>query len=164
MSASRSRSAGAKQFQAFSRASIRTNRYSVRFSRSISAVNASATLPSPLLALYRLKARFAEVQSEREYLPRKRCVCPAPPASSGSAIRRLNGAGSLRRSGSIRNSCSAGPRSRITAAQNPEYGFNCGRTSRSTTAAGNGIFGCRDEAPKIVIQTRERRQRPKSGK
>jgi hypothetical protein len=26
-----------------------------------------------------------------------------------------------------------------------------GPTSRSTTAAGNGIFGCRDEAPKIVI-------------
>src|ERR1700682_5467948 len=35
---------------------------------------------------------------------------------------------------------------------------------RSTTTARNGIFGCRDEAPKIVIQTRERRQRPKSGK
>ena len=60
----------------FSRASIRTNRYSVRFSRSISAVNASGTLPSPLLALYRLKARFAEVQSEREYLPRKRLRLP----------------------------------------------------------------------------------------
>jgi hypothetical protein len=29
-------------------------------------------------------------------------------------------------------------------------------------AAGNGIFGCRDEAPNFVIQTRERRQRPKS--
>jgi hypothetical protein len=33
----------------------------------------------------------------------------------------------------------------------------------STTAAGNGNFGCRDEAPKIVIQTRGRPQRPKSG-
>jgi hypothetical protein len=62
MSASRSRSAGAKQFQAFE--------------HDISAVNASATLPSPLLALYRLKARFAEVQSEREYLPRKRLRLP----------------------------------------------------------------------------------------
>jgi hypothetical protein len=32
-------------------------------------------------------------------------------------------------------------------------------SSRETTAAGNGIFGCRDEAPKIVIQTHERLQR-----
>src|SRR5258706_11426645 len=28
-----------------------------------------------------------------------------------------------------RNSCTAGPRSRITAAENPEYGFNSARTS-----------------------------------
>src|SRR5258706_6756715 len=37
-------------------------------------------------------------------------------------------------------------------------------TRAQSPAAGNGIFGCRDEAPKIVIQTRERPQRPKSGK
>src|SRR5258707_14950091 len=43
-------------------------------------------------------------------------VLPAS-ASSGSAIRRLSGAGSLRRSGSIRSNCSAGPRSRISAVQ-----------------------------------------------
>ena len=39
------------------------------------------------------------------------------PLTSGSAIRRLSGAGSLRRSGSIRSNCSAGPRSRISAVQ-----------------------------------------------
>ena len=55
-------------------------------------------------------------------------------------------------------------RSRIAAAQNPEYGFNCARTSRSATAAGNGIFGCRDRAPKITTKLRQRSQRPKSGK
>ena len=31
-------------------------------------------------------------------------------------------------------------------------------------AAGNGIFGCGDRAPKTVGKTRERPQRPKSGK
>src|SRR5260370_35745985 len=55
--------------------------------------------------------------------------------SSGSAIRRLNGVGSLRRSDSIRNSYSAG--SKIP---------NCG--SAKPPAAGNGIFGCRERAPK----------------
>src|SRR5260221_6471095 len=52
-------------------------------------------------------------------------------------------------------------RSRIAAAQ---YGFNCARTSRSATAAGNGIFGCRDRAPKIATKKRQRGQRPKSRK
>src|SRR6266404_337298 len=56
-------------------------------------------------------------------------TCPAASASSGSAIRRPNGFGSLTRSDSIRNSISPGPRSRITAAPNPEYGFNRVRTS-----------------------------------
>src|SRR6266481_5793250 len=55
-------------------------------------------------------------------------------------------------------------RSRIAAAQNPEYGFNCARTSRSATAAGNGIFGCRDRAPKTVAKMCERLQRQKSEK
>src|SRR5258708_14482355 len=47
-------------------------------------------------------------------------ACPAASASSGFAIRRLNGAGSLRRSASIRNNCGTAQklRSRITAAQN----------------------------------------------
>src|SRR5260370_16960490 len=55
-------------------------------------------------------------------------------------------------------------RSRIAAAQNPEYGFNCARTSRSATAAGNGIFGCRDRPPKTVAKMFERLQSQKSGK
>jgi hypothetical protein len=42
---------------------------------------------------------------------------PAASESSGSAIRRLNGADSLRRSDSIRNNCNIGPRSRTTVAQ-----------------------------------------------
>src|SRR5258706_10160230 len=44
-----------------------------------------------------------------------------------------------------------------------EYGFNRVRTSRSTTAAGNGISGCRDRAPKAATKMRERPQRPESG-
>ncbi len=70
----------------------------------------------------------------------------------------------MRRSDSIRNSPAPVPKSQITAPQNREYGLNGARTSRWTAAAGNGIFGCRDQAPRVVIQTRQRRQRPKSGK
>src|SRR5258705_7952293 len=33
---------------------------------------------------------------------------------------------------------------------NPECRCNCARTSRASPAAGNGIFGCGDRAPKIV--------------
>jgi hypothetical protein len=91
----------------------------------------------------------------------------AASASNVFAIRRPNGAGSLRRSDFIRNSVSApGPAQgpELRQCKNPEYGFTRARTSRSTTAAGNGIFGCRDEAPEIVIQPRECLQRPKSGK
>jgi hypothetical protein len=44
-----------------------------------------------------------------------------------------------------------------------EFRVQCRPTSRSTTAAGNGISGCRDQAPKIVIQARERLQRPNPG-
>ena len=43
----------------------------------------------------------------------QKVACPAASASSGFAIRRLNGIDSSRRSDSIRNSCSAGPGSRI---------------------------------------------------
>jgi hypothetical protein len=52
-------------------------------------------------------------------------------------------------------------RSRITAAQKPGIRLH---PRSDFTVAGNGIFGCRDEAPEIVIQPRERLQRPKSGK
>jgi hypothetical protein len=44
-----------------------------------------------------------------------KAACPAASVSSDCAIRRLNGTGSLRRSDSIRNSCSAGPKT-------PNYG------------------------------------------
>ena len=77
-------------------------------------------------------------------------------AHAGWTIRRPNGAGSLRRSDSIRNNCSARPRSRIPGAKR-------GRTSRSSPTAGNGIFRCGDRAPKTATKMRERRQRPKSG-
>jgi hypothetical protein len=44
----------------------------------------------------------------------------------------------------------------------------CGRSAvelrASSPAAGNGIFGCGDRAPKIVTKLRQRSQRPKSGK
>ena len=67
----------------------------------------------------------------------------------------------MRRSDSIRNSCSAGPGIPNCGGSNVGIRVQCGPTSRSTEAAGNGIFGCRDEAPKIVIQTRARLQRTK---
>ena len=50
-------------------------------------------------------------------------ACPAASALSGSAIRRPNGAGSLRRSDLIRNNCAEGLRSRITMAQTSELGL-----------------------------------------
>jgi hypothetical protein len=44
----------------------------------------------------------------------------------------------------------------------------CGRSAvelrASSPAAGNGIFGCGNRAPKIVTKLRQRSQRPKSGK
>jgi hypothetical protein len=42
-----------------------------------------------------------------------------------------------------------------------DFGLNCARTSRAIPAAGNGIFGCRDRAPKIAGKARERLQRLK---
>jgi hypothetical protein len=54
--------------------------------------------------------------------------------------------------------------SRITAAQQPEYGINRAWTSRSTTAAGNGIFGYGDRTPKIAAAAFGHLQRPKSEK
>jgi hypothetical protein len=38
------------------------------------------------------------------------------------------------------------------AQKSENYGFECGGTSRSSPAAGNGIFRCRDRAPKIATK------------
>jgi len=46
------------------------------------------------------------------------------------------------RLGGLRRVLSADQGPELRQRKNPEYGFNCARTSRSTTAAGNGIFGC----------------------
>src|SRR6202022_3882792 len=48
--------------------------------------------------------------------------------------------------------------------KNPEYGFKCAGTSRPNLAAGNGLLGCRDEAPKFAGKATELLQRQKSGK
>jgi hypothetical protein len=48
--------------------------------------------------------------------------------------------------------------------KNPEYGFKCARTSRPNLAAGNGLFGCRDGAPKFAGKATELLQRQKSEK
>src|ERR1700682_2156666 len=80
-----------------------------------------------------------------------------------SAIRRLNGAGDLRRSASIRNSCSAGPRARITAAENPEYGFNSARTSFQSWPPGTELLdaetGRQKSSAKFVNAFREQNPR-----
>jgi hypothetical protein len=70
---------------------------------------------------FAIKGPCAPAQMQRSAHPilskrQWKVACPAASASSGSAIRRLNGAGSLRRSDSIRNRCNAGPGSRITGA------------------------------------------------
>src|SRR6202022_3809721 len=48
--------------------------------------------------------------------------------------------------------------------KNPEYGFKCAGTSRPNLAAGNGLLGCRDGAPKFAGKATELLQRQKSGK
>src|SRR6266403_3008830 len=60
--------------------------------------------------------------------------------------------------------CSPGRRSRITAAQKSELRVRCGPTSCSSPAAGNGIFGCRDRAPKSPLKCANvgRDQNPRS--
>jgi site-specific DNA recombinase len=55
------------------------------------------------------------------------------------------------------------PVPQITVALKSEFRVQCGSNSRSSTAAGNGISGCRDRPPKIVMKTAERSQRQKSG-
>src|ERR1700682_2880550 len=47
--------------------------------------------------------------------------------------------------------------------KNREYGFKCARTSRPNLAAGNGLFGCRDGAPKFAGKATELLQRQESG-
>jgi DNA invertase Pin-like site-specific DNA recombinase len=81
----------------------------------------------------------------------------------GTEIRRLNGAGSLRRSDSIRNSCNAGPKSRNIVARRSELRVQVRRSSRSSLVAGNGNFRCGDGTPKTASKMRERPQRPRSG-
>jgi hypothetical protein len=48
--------------------------------------------------------------------------------------------------------------------KNLEYAFKCARTSRPNLAAGNGLFGCRDGAPKFAGKATKLLQRQKSGK
>ena len=50
-----------------------------------------------------------------------------------------------------------------TVALKSEFRVQCGPNSRSSTAAGNGILGCRDRQPKIIMKTAARLQRQKSG-
>jgi hypothetical protein len=54
----------------------------------------------------------------------------SPTPSNGSAIRRLNGAGSSTHSASIQNNCRAGPRSQLQRPKSRNC-VQCGPTSRS---------------------------------
>jgi hypothetical protein len=79
--------------------------------------------------------------------------------------RRPNGAGSSTHSASIQNNYRAGPRSQLRRPKSRNCGCSAVQQLRAQSpAAGNGIFGCRDRAPKIIAKKRERLQRPKSGK
>jgi hypothetical protein len=78
--------------------------------------------------------------------------CPAASASSDPAIRRLNGADSLRRSDSNQNNCGAGPRSQLGRPKSRNCGCDAIPLRAQSPAAGNGIFGCRDRAPKIITK------------
>jgi hypothetical protein len=67
----------------------------------------------------------------------------------GSAIRRQNGAGNSRRSASIRNNLNLAPASRVRLARKiPIAVTNTVGIRGPSPATGNGIFGCRDRAPK----------------
>jgi hypothetical protein len=72
-------------------------------------------------------------------------------ALSGFAIRRLNGAGNLRRSDSIRNNLNLAPHLELRWLENRNSGCECGRNSRSSPAAGNGLLGRGDSTPKIPL-------------
>src|SRR5258706_1940978 len=69
-----------------------------------------------------------------------------------------------------RSGITAAPAHEAAPLQAPELGWleyqrsGCSAVSRSATAAGNGIFGCRDRAPKTVAKMCERLQRQKSEK
>src|SRR6266478_4986441 len=69
-----------------------------------------------------------------------------------------------------RSGITAAPAHEAAPLQAPELGWleyqrsRCSAVSRSATAAGNGIFGCRDRAPKTVAKMCERLQRQKSEK
>src|SRR5258706_5557847 len=74
------------------------------------------------------------------------------------------------RSARTRSGLTAAPAHEAAPLQAPELGWleyqrsGCSAVSRSATAAGNGIFGCRDRAPKTVAKMCERLQRQKSEK
>src|SRR5258707_14659237 len=67
---------------------------------------------------------------------------PAPRHRHRAAARSVDRMEPTVRGAWTQSGIAAAPaqRSRIAAAQNPEYGFDRARTSRSTTAAGNGIY------------------------
>jgi hypothetical protein len=79
---------------------------------------------------------------------------PVASASSGSGIRRLNGVGSSRRSASIRNNLNSARHFELRWPKSRNCGRERGRNSGPSPAAGNGIFGRGDRAPKVPIQTR----------
>src|SRR6266404_3966361 len=65
-------------------------------------------------------------------------------------------------SDSTRNSFSAGTNIPNNVAQIGIAAEGAIQNPRRDSAAGNGILGCRDQAPKMAIQTRKRAQRPRS--
>jgi hypothetical protein len=71
-------------------------------------------------------------------------------------MRRLNGSGSLRRSDLIQNNCRAGPRSQLRRPKSRNCGCSAVQLRAQSPAAGNGIFRCRDRAPKTATKMRAR--------
>src|SRR5260370_16076145 len=92
-------------------------------------------------------------------------ACRVASASNCCAIRRLNGAGNLRRSDSIGNRLQ--PRPKVPNYGGPKsrnYGCGAVQLRAQSPAAGNGIFGCRDRAPKSPLKCANvgRDQNPRS--
>jgi len=69
----------------------------------------------------------------------------------------------LKRSDSIRNSCSPGRRSPITVAQKSEFRVQCGPTSRSTTAAGTEFLDAETKRQKPSFKRANARRDPNPG-
>src|SRR5258706_1590967 len=91
-------------------------------------------------------------------------ACPVASASNGSAIRRLNGAGNLRRSDSIRNRLQ--PRPKVPNSGGPKVGITGAVRSNFVLKAQlpGTEFWMQRQSAKIAAEMRERRQRPKSKK